>query len=395
MKFKVLLGIIIVFCLVGVGIGVVNAKTIYVNENGWWVNPSDFNESTEPIQSAVDNSTTNDVIRIFNGSYTSTTTIEGIVNLTLIGNSSEGTIINSGDSNGIEVVNSAQLKIKNLKLTGNNELQNGVHVDNSNFCVIEYLDVSHYPSGITITNSENVKVKNCSSSYCNNDFGNGKGFLIHGDESRNNSLINNTATNCRQQGFRIEASNNTLRRNRAENNNDEGFFVRSSNNIEGNIAIGNKYGFLCYSNSILLNNTAKGNNNYGFRVSGSNSIIGNKAEDNGGSGFLIRRSNNSFYENTARDNGDSGFEDWISSNAYNNTYLNNIASSNSQHGFHIKNDNNRLDKNTIHGNVIYGIYLDTAQNTTITNNKLKDNGNYGINLSGASNHSLTSFIFGF
>jgi len=410
MKARCIFSLLILLSLIGIGSNVV-AKTIYVNETGWWESSSDFYPSSKPIQSAVDSSTTHDVIRIFNGSYSGTTTIQNKINITLVGNSSEGTVVNTGSSDGIKVINSAWIKIKNLRLIRNaaHNSNKGVYNSNSNFCEFENIVTNNFRQGFVLDNSENVEVKNCFSRCYKYSYTIYKAYNVYGEG--NNTLVDNIGKNC-DYGFDIKTGKNVLTGNTAENNDDYGFQVAANNKLYDNSAIsGNKYGFYINGNNILENNTAKGNidgffsdgdncflkNNSalgnsgnGFSVRDGNLVIANRAENSGGRGFDIYGNNNILKNNIAKGT-ENGFV--VGGNDINNTFINNTAAYNANNGFYIWGKDCLLDNNIIESNVWYGISLVGASNITIVHNTIKDNGNYGIKLSGATNNTVYNNYF--
>lgn len=150
---------------------------------------------------------------------------------------------------------------------------------------------------------------------------------IHLNGSSNNSIYNNNISNNSQNGIVIDSSNfNNVANNTAYGNIQNGLYLASSNNtiLADNVAYGNGDGFfLQYSNNNNFTNNTGHGNQYGFYLTGS--------------------SGNRFIDNKARDNSQQGF---------------NIV---------MNSDYADLTNNTANNNSQYGLYIDRANGTNVTN----------------------------
>lgn len=190
---------------------------------------------------------------------------------------------------------------------------------------------------------------------------NGLGFRL--EDCENNTLAGNYAGG-NAGGFMLtnSANNNTLKNNIADNNNDfleieegVGFIIENSND------------------NILNNNTATNHGNWGFSFSESenNEITDNTATNND-NGIIFAESNkNNLSKNTVNENiegitlGDS-INNTITENTVNKNDGDGILLGNSSY--------NTITENKVNENMGYGIYLRVYSNyNTITGNTLKYN----------------------
>jgi len=169
-------------------------------------------------------------------------------------------------------------------------------------------------------------------------------------------LTNNTVSNSEYGILLEDSSNNILTGNSASNNENAGLFLAGSSNnkLTNNTASNNAACgiFLEYSsNNILTNNTASNNDCGIFLDYSSNNILtGNNASNNGWGIYLEYSNNNILTDNTAYNNVECGIVLQDSSNDIlaNNTILNNDV----------------------------GIYLNQSSDNTFINNIASDNTNY-------------------
>ncbi|MDY6965128.1 MAG: NosD domain-containing protein [Halobacteriota archaeon] len=165
-----------------------------------------------------------------------------------------------GDAGYVGVVNSTNITVKDLTLTGNGQGVLFAYTDNSKI--------------------ENVNVSN------NGDYG------IWLDHSNNNTLGGNTVSDNWHGTYLEDSSNNTLSGNSMEGN-DVGIYLRKSSNntLRDNNASNNLAGIILDSSSnynTLAGNTV-GGNNYGIQLysSSSNTIANNNVKNNDKFGIYL------------------------------------------------------------------------------------------------------------
>ena len=343
---------------------------ICVNETGWWRDSGAFNASGTPIQAAVDNAGSGDVICVAAGSYTESVDI-ATPHLTL-----------AGEGAGVVTV------------TAN---QSSDHVFN---VTADYVNISGF-NATGATGSGKAGIRLSSADHCN--------------------ISENNCSNNRFGIWLYDSSNSTLTGNTANSNDRDGIYLCSSSNyntLTGNTANSNHYGIRLddSSNNTLTNNTADSNcgddddyggDGYGICLSSSsnNALTNNTADSNcggdgdecGGYGYGIRlssSSNNALTNNTADSNcggdgdgGGGGYGIWLYDSS-NNTLTNNTASSNcggygswgGGDGYGIRlysSSDNNVSCNWVHNNTDAGFYLEGGSTgNTIERNNIISNGVY-------------------
>ncbi|MCK4335319.1 MAG: right-handed parallel beta-helix repeat-containing protein, partial [Candidatus Aenigmarchaeota archaeon] len=266
--------------------------------------------------------------------------------------------------------------------------------------------------------------------------------------SPNNTLTNNTASSNELYGFYLSSSsNNTLTNNTASSNELYGFYLSlsSNNTLTNNTASSNDYhGFylsLSSNNNTLTNNTASSNELHSFYLDSSsdntltnNTILVTKNSTTKQQGLYVSGSSLSHYQNNiSTSNTINGlpidYYDGIDRACPNDTALdlsssysfiglvgcNNIsvtASNNLDHvllayttnstvydinvsfslyGFYLfSSSNNTLTNNTASSNNVNSFYLSSSNNNILTNNTASSNGMYGFYLSSSNNNTLTN-----
>jgi len=270
----------------------------------------------------------------------------------------------------------------------------GVYVYDSNETIVSNsTSYDNTAGGFAFNNSKRNEIYN-STAYENG----GDGFLLY-PLSGYSILEDNEAYNNTGRGFRIQTGGySNFTNNTAYNNSQQGFFTQGSsyNIFRDNVVYENiLQGFYLNTNSdhnILINNTAYSvvNTVAGFRIRGSvnATCINNTAYDNL-RGFRIENSHNcTLIGNNVWNNIQEGY--WIDSNSSYNNLTNNTAYNNALAGFMVT--GNATSYNTIkegiaYGN-LYGVLIDSSNNTLLSNSKLYDN-NYDLFV----NNTFTSPLF--
>ncbi|MHA2093616.1 MAG: right-handed parallel beta-helix repeat-containing protein [Candidatus Hodarchaeales archaeon] len=343
----------------------------------------------------------------------------------------------NNNGNGIDLTSSDYNIISNN--IAYNNLWSGINLWNfaSNNFVYNNTVFNNFWNGITFTNNHNNALTE-NNVYSNQDQG------IYLETSSNNVLSNNTINN-NGGGINLWDSNgNIISSNAVYDNSEYGFSVRESNGniVTGNNVYNNIYGGIYMwdsNNHVISNNTI--HNNEGTGISFSNShdctILNNTIYDNNFAGMVIADSdnniisNNTVYYTIGGNNERRGIALWASGNNYicNNTVSNiefaiqinpydfnieenNVATYNivfnNINGFMVGGTNNQITNNLIYNNelgiqilesvdnhisfnsIIYnswhGIWVESANYVTISNNILHDNGgDSDINIRGSSN----------
>nr|QNO46943.1 hypothetical protein CLAIAILK_00004 [Methanosarcinales archaeon ANME-2c ERB4] len=216
---------------------------ICVNETGWWRGGGAFNVSVVPIQDAVNNASSGDIIFVKAGDYTENVEIVTAY-LTLAGEGADVVTVTADSDDHVFEVTDNHVNISGFNVagaTGATGISNvGIYLNGAGHC--------------------NISDNNCS-------YNDGDGIYL--DSSSNNILLNNTASNNEYYGIELYDSNdNTLTDNTANSNYYGGIYLdSSSNNTLLNNTASNNEGDGIYldssSNNILLNNTASNNEYYG------------------------------------------------------------------------------------------------------------------------------------
>jgi|LGVD01.1.fsa_nt_gb parallel beta-helix repeat protein len=162
----------------------VSPRTIYVNETGWWIEHDQFNPSSAPIQSAIDNATAGDTIFVKNGTYTENVDVDKSLTIR-----SE----NGPENCTVNAANPGDSVFELIVGAGNTNL--------SGFTVSGAMDTNS--AGICL-----VGVSHCNIS-CNIVSGNNKGILVF-EGADNNKLINNIVTSNSGDGIHIQSSGMNL-----------------------------------------------------------------------------------------------------------------------------------------------------------------------------------------
>lgn len=215
--------------------------------------------------------------------------------------------------------------------------------------------------------------------------------------SSHNTITNTVVSASSSDGLQMGTGSlyNVVTGSKFQGNTSNGLLANggsSNNTITGNNAQGNSNGFhLANStNSTVSGNTSNGNSSYGYQVGASatsNTYSSNSAQGNTSGGFNISGTGNTFSGNSSN-GGTNGFN----INANNNTLTGNTVQGATQ-AIQISSDFNTVTGNTVNASTTYGIYLTSANNNSVSSNRIYDTGgatsNNGIYLTSSSNNTFT------
>ena len=167
-------------------------NTIYVNETGWYVSGGIFHPSAEPMQPAINNATSGNIIRVWNGTYNITEHVGIYIdNLTIIGEGQDVVHVNSSNWM-VFYIYANQTSLSGFNIS--NDDGNSLYIENVNDCTIFNNTIHNDAYGIWIYASDNISVYNNTiydmSEYCIYIANATGGFGTR--ESENIILTNNT-----------------------------------------------------------------------------------------------------------------------------------------------------------------------------------------------------------
>ena len=421
MKVRWVLAVAFVFVIAMAGSA--EAATIYVNTTGWWINASQFNESSTPIQSALDNASAGDLITIveitdYAENLNFGTGVNDSITLDLNGSTLNGTGLTGY---GITISSKNNIRIENGTIKG---FSDAIHFSGNNANITLrnltiqnpgargiYLDYNSHGTNITIedvtiTNANNEGIAKDSYAYLDGltlrnvtiTSPGGTGISLSDDSSRwikNIVLDNVTVTGASYSGVDVSmywnanSANITIINSNFSNNNQHGIslrargVVRIENNTMKNNG-GSYYGlYIQGSNNptVILNNNTIENNGNGVYLSYVNNIIlpaTNTIRNNGGYAYSLNNMNNVTVKDTSFDNSVRGYTFAIYASNVNNFLAENLTITNSSNNaihFAGTDTNITLRNLTIQNPGARGIYLDynshgtniTIEDVTITN----------------------------
>ena len=303
------------------GISTTDRAILYVGGSG----PGNYSN----IQDAIDDAFDGDTIKVYDGTYYETVTVNK--RISLIGNGSMSTIIDGGYADHQHVIYITASKVK----------ISGFGVRNS------YM--GHEFGGIGIQSSNNIIFDN----HCwNNLYG---AILFSGQ----NTLYNNSFSNNKRDGIFVKSSGNIIDNNNCSHSSeDDGIWL-----------------YICTDN-IISNNTCSNNymNGISLYQSYNNQILNNRCNKSSiyDGIFIYESSNNEFRNNKLSSNNGEGIG--ISHVSDNNTIiLNNISSNND--GIELKDNSkdNVIKSNIIFSNNGYGIKISSSSNNSVYHNNLDTN----------------------
>jgi len=289
----------------------------------------------------------------------------------------------SEDAGYLAFVNSTNIAVENLSLTGNGE---GLLVAYSQNLLIKNVSITDNYYGVSLKSASYIVLSG--NSITNNGYG-----IILEYSSNNNSISENNIINNGEGIALLSSSDNSISENKITNNSRGIVFDHSSNNnsIYGNNVTNNdSVGInLLYSsdNSISENNVA--NNSYAgiyLCYSNNNSIFGNTITNHSHGIDFARSSNNVISGNVVTNNTYQGIE--LYENSLNNSIFGNTVTNN-QYGIwlHHYSDYNYVAKNTVTNNTV-GIRLsEDAKHNRISENDILANG-IGIGLVAFAENNL-------
>ena len=188
---------------------------ICVNETGWWRDGGAFNASGAPIRDAVNNTSSGDTIRVKDGSYNENVDV-----------ATDHLTIQSENGSVSTIVQAANSDDHIFKVTAN-------YVNISGFSV----------TGATGTGNAGIYLKGADHCNISDNTASGNWGGIYMEDSSNNRLLNNSASNNGNYGIHLEnADDNIIACNWVHNNTDAGFYLTSGsigNNIISNNIIAN------------------------------------------------------------------------------------------------------------------------------------------------------------
>ena len=157
---------------------------IHVNESGWWNDGGALNASTTPIQAAVNNATTGDVICVQADNYSENVDI-GTSHLTLQGAGADVVNVTAAStSDHVFNVSANYVNISGFNVTGTWDA--GIYLGNVDHCEIFDNTASGNDIGIYLVDSSNNTLTGNNASY------NDEGIVL--ESSNYNTLTGNTAS---------------------------------------------------------------------------------------------------------------------------------------------------------------------------------------------------------
>jgi parallel beta-helix repeat protein len=336
------------------------ATQLYVNETGWWIDPAQFNSSSTPIQSAINNATDSDLIYVHNGSYNENVNVNK--RLTLVGEGREVvTVTASSAYSNIFYVNRDYVNISGFTVTGVTGSGSGIYLSHADHC--------------------NISDNNASGNY----------YGIYLSSSSNNNITNNRANSNNRNGICISYSNsNTVCKNTVGLNMHTGILLISSscyNDLYDNTIHNNSNGFWFYEPSCDHNRI------HGNRVFDHIGDHGSITSQNRHAIRLYDASCNQVYNNTVYSNYNS-ISIWSRSD-YNEVFDNNVT--NNTVGITVSGHTDHFCRyNDIHDNHVElsrasGIEVISLDGyNSIYNNTLHANDRSGIRL---ENHAAVDFVY--
>jgi parallel beta-helix repeat protein len=180
----------------------VSPNTIYVNKSGWWINPDQFNVSSTPIQSAVNNATAGDTIIVHDWNYTENVCVPK--RLTIRSDNGSANCIVTAASAGDHVfdVTADYVNISGFTVTMGTPggWMAGVYLNTADHCNISNNIISKDYNGIQLLYSDNNTLtgNNVSSNF---------NFGIQLSSSSNNLIYDNYFNNSRNVRSGIEHKN--------------------------------------------------------------------------------------------------------------------------------------------------------------------------------------------
>lgn len=220
---KRLLSIYIIFSLITLGFNglyileldsdnsvVKAAKTIVVDNQG--------GGNYEKIQDAIDNASSGDTVRVWDGIYFENIVIDK--KITLKGNGTKYSIINGGNLSEVILIISDNVNVSGFTITNSGIHDSGIALNRVENCTIENNNISRNNGiGLYVYNSNYTKVRN-NIAYSNR----WEGISVW--YGRNNSIMKNTCKFHNYCGIHIYCSSNNIIENNSLSNNNIGFQIQ-------------------------------------------------------------------------------------------------------------------------------------------------------------------------
>lgn len=272
-------------------------------------------------------------------------------------------------------------------VTGTGTWGTGIYLFKRTGVIIKNLNVKNFTEGISLESSNNNSMINTIVNV--NQTG------IYLTNSNNNILTNNTAlTNENGVGIILSSSkNNTLTDNTASNNGIGIFLIHSSNNtLEGNTTQENFYYDVLIDaylesdcNNDITNTTGSGGRSIKYFSSAVNLIDEILSE------LILCNADGSSINNITIDGSATKKNNGLFLIKTDLSTVANVNSSNNIFGFYIDSSNdNTLTSNIISNNYFSGISLYSSRGNILTGNTINFNDNGGISMSISNNNILTN-----
>ena len=360
------------------------------------------------------NTNNNDIITVAAGNYTENVVINktlrlealGAVNITQLdatqpvftinsngsGSTIEGFTISGSDNSGIYINNATGNTITNDTILGNGTMTWGICIVNSNGSnSMNNNVVNNCTEGINLYNVDGATITN--NAARDNEY---DGIAL--TNSDDNTIINNNGTTQNVSGIRLNSSNdNTVSSNDLTGNIWTSISLVTSqfNQITNNTVSSDQEGMYLYSsdNNTVSGNTADNNTWDGIAVADSNNNViqnnDNVTDDNSGIRIIGTSSGNQVLNNVVSGNV------WadMSLDTAGNTTISDNTFTNSEEGIFIYNSNdNTVTNNIMNNNIWDGSYIGNSDNNTLTGNSMS-NGGYGVRIQGSTGNSIIANNF--
>ena len=412
-----------------------SATTIHVNATGWWIDY--FNQSSTPIQSAINNARAGDVVIIDAGTYDESVIVNKSITVRSSENSPAHTKITSNSRFTVEItadnVTIANLSVENTGVGSSSNYYSAIH-SNARFTSVIDCNITTYNDNVLgvwiaggngLVDNNTIRTSgrygygidihsnynNASNNTITTSGYRGYGILVSGS---GNNVTGNTITTSGEYGWGImmiytSSNHNNIKNNRITTTGIYAYGIVPSdqNSIDSNTIStsgDNSYGiyiYNCVDSNTVTNNTITTSGSYGTGIhidyySTSNTIRNNTVNVSGylASGILVQyySDSNNIISNTIHVTGSPGWGIEIDYFSDSNVTDNSITvSGDGGRGILVWASVNNISNNVIvaSGNNSCGIYLDASSNT-ITNDTIT--AYYGIHLQG-TNNVLTNVTF--
>lgn len=269
--------------LVGTG-GFASAETLYVDDDAAPGGDGSLGTPYQTIQDAIDNATTDDTIRVFNGTYLENVVVN--ITLRIHGNASTNTTLTGTGSGDVLSINEVNSLVSNLTIKGSGlDIEDaGIEITADNCRVID-CNVSGNGKGIFLDQANSTIIRNATIN--SNQY-----YGTYLNASRDCKIINTTLSFNAMDGIRIsEGSNKTTIMNcTLEGNLENGLLISGSNlcsisnsTFEGNtraISLTNDSRQSTTHHTDFLNNTDYGidaSANFGSQINATQNWWGNNS----------------------------------------------------------------------------------------------------------------------